>query len=70
MKKIKVLIEFKDIHSKELYEVDSVLEVSEERLEEMKKNLSKYKSEFFKEVKQRKRKQKKEEVDSTEEEGA
>lgn len=68
MKKFQVLKEFKDIHSQEKYKVDSVQEVSDERFEEIQKNLSKYDGEFIKEIKQRKRKKKAE--DSTEEEGA
>lgn len=68
MKKFQVLKEFKDIHSQEKYKVDSVQEVSDERFEEIQKNLQKYDGEFIKEIKQRKRKKKAE--DSTEEEGA
>lgn len=68
MKKFEVLKEFKDIHSKETYKVDSVQEVSDERFKEIQKNLQKFDGEFIKEIKQRKRKKKAEQP--SEEEGA
>lgn len=68
MKKFEVLKEFKDIHSQEKYKVDSVQEVSNERFEEIQKNLQKFDGEFIKEIKQRKRKKKAEQP--SEEEGA
>ena len=68
MKKFEVLKEFKDIHSKEVYKVSSVQEVSDERFEEIQKNLAKHDGEFIKEIKQRKRKKKAEQP--SEEEGA
>lgn len=66
--KIKVMKDFKDIHSQELYKADSTIEVSKERYEEMKQNLDKYDGEFLKEIKQRKARKKKEVA--SEEEGA
>ncbi|MFD2829230.1 hypothetical protein [Corticicoccus populi] len=66
--KIKVLNDFKDIHSQQLYKADSTIEVSKERYDEMKQNLAKYDGEFLKEIKQRKARKKKEVA--SEEEGA
>nr|DAJ36327.1 MAG TPA: hypothetical protein [Caudoviricetes sp.]DAK47872.1 MAG TPA: hypothetical protein [Caudoviricetes sp.]DAN32080.1 MAG TPA: hypothetical protein [Caudoviricetes sp.] len=50
--KIKVLKEFQDIHTSHLYEEGDVVEVSEERYEEMTKNLSAYDYEYIEEVKE------------------
>lgn len=50
--KIKVLKEFQDIHTSHLYEEGDVVEVSEERYEEMRKNLSAYDYEYIEEVKE------------------
>lgn len=68
MKKFKVIKEFKDVHSGEKYKVDSIVEVSDERFEEIQGNLSKHDDEFIQEVKPRKSKKKAEQP--TEEEGA
>ena len=48
--KIKILKEFRDIHTSHLYEEGDVIEVSEERYEEMTKNLSEYDYKYIKEV--------------------
>ena len=48
--KIKVLKEFQDIHTSHLYEEGDVVEVSEERYEEMTKNLSEYDYKYIEEV--------------------
>nr|DAD65031.1 MAG TPA: hypothetical protein [Caudoviricetes sp.]DAI04143.1 MAG TPA: hypothetical protein [Caudoviricetes sp.]DAX76556.1 MAG TPA: hypothetical protein [Caudoviricetes sp.] len=48
--KIKVLKEFQDIHTSHLYGEGDVVEVSEERYEEMRKNLSAYDYEYIEEV--------------------
>lgn len=50
--KIKVLKEFQDIHTSHLYEEGDVIEVSDERYEEMRKNLSAYDYEYIEEVKE------------------
>lgn len=68
LKKFKVLKEFKDIHSGDKYQVDSTVEVSDERFTEIQANLSNYDDKFIKEVKPRKSKKKAEQP--TEEEGA
>lgn len=68
MKKFKVLKEFKDIHTGDKYQVDSTVEVTNERFEEIQGNLSNYDDEYIKEVKPRKSKKKAEQP--TEEEGA
>lgn len=68
MKKFKVLKEFKDIHTADKYQVDSTVEVTNERFEEIQGNLSNYDDEYIKEVKPRKSKKKAEQP--TEEEGA
>lgn len=67
MKKFKVLKEFKDIHTGDKYQVDSTVEVTNERFEEIQGNLSNYDDEYIKEVKPRKRKKAEQ---PTEEEGA
>ena len=48
--KIKILKEFRDIHTSHLYEEGDVIEVSEERYEEMTKNLSEYDYKYIEEV--------------------
>lgn len=48
--KIKVLKEFQDIHTSHLYEEGDVIEVSDERYEEMTKNLSEYDYKYIEEV--------------------
>lgn len=48
--KIKILKEFRDIHTSHLYEVGDVVEISEERYEEMTKNLSEYDYKYIEEV--------------------
>lgn len=68
LKKFKVIKEFKDIHSGDKYIVDSTVEVSDERFEEIQANLSKHDDEYIQEVKPRKSKKKAEQP--TEEEGA
>ena len=68
LKKFKVLKEFKDIHTGDKYQVDSTVEVTNERFEEIQGNLSNYDDEYIKEVKPRKSKKKAEQP--TEEEGA
>lgn len=67
MKKFKVLKEFKDIHTGDKYQVDSTVEVSDERFAEIQGNLSKHDDEYIKEVKPRKKKKAEQ---PTEEEGA
>lgn len=68
MKKFKVTKRFKNIHTNEFYEVDTIHEVTDERFEEIQANLSKHDEEYIKEVKPRKSKKKAEQP--TEEEGA
>jgi hypothetical protein len=70
LKKFEVLKEFKDIHSQELYKLDSVHEVSDERFKEMTENLKQFDGEFIKEIKPKRKPRKKKAEDSTEEEGA
>lgn len=48
--KIKILKEFRDIHTSHLYEEGDIIEVSEERYEEMSKNLSEYDYKYIEEV--------------------
>lgn len=48
--KIKILKEFRDIHTSHLYEEGDIIEVSEERYEEMTKNLSEYDYKYIEEV--------------------
>lgn len=48
--KIKILKEFRDIHTSHLYEEGDIIEVSEERCEEMTKNLSEYDYKYIEEV--------------------
>ncbi len=48
--KIKILKEFRDIHTSHLYEEGDIIEVSEERYEEMTKNLSEYDYKYIGEV--------------------
>jgi hypothetical protein len=48
--KIKVLKEFQDIHTSHLYEEGDIIEVSDERYEEMTKNLSEYDYKYIEEV--------------------
>lgn len=46
----KVLKRFKDIHSKELHEIDSTIELTKERFEEVVDNLSQYEGPFLEPV--------------------
>jgi hypothetical protein len=48
--KIKILKEFRDIHTSHLYEEGDIIEISEERYEEMTKNLSEYDYKYIEEV--------------------
>ena len=48
--KIKILKEFRDIHTSHLYEEGDIIEVSEERYEEITKNLSEYDYKYIEEV--------------------
>lgn len=48
--KIKVLKEFQDIHTSHLYQEGDIIEVSDERYEEMTKNLSEYDYKYIEEV--------------------
>ena len=48
--KIKILKEFRDIHTSHLYEEGDTIEVSEERYEEITKNLSEYDYKYIEEV--------------------
>lgn len=50
MEYYKVLKRFKDIHSKELYEIDSTIELTKERFEEAIENLSQYEGTFLEPV--------------------
>jgi len=50
LQKYKVLQDFRDIHTKEIYKKDSVIELSDERAELAIKNLKKYKGEFLKRI--------------------
>jgi hypothetical protein len=48
--KIRILREFADIHTSQLYSVGDVLEVSEKRYEEMLENLSAYGEDFLEKI--------------------
>ena len=48
--KIRILREFADIHTSQLYSVGDVLEVSEKRYEEMLGNLSEYGEDFLEKI--------------------
>ena len=48
--KIRILREFADIHTSQLYSVGDVLEVSEKRYEEMLENLSEYGEDFLEKI--------------------
>lgn len=50
MAKYKVLQRFKDVYTKELYEENQVIEMSEKRAEEAIKNLKKYDGEFLERI--------------------
>jgi len=47
----KVLREFKDIHTKDLYKVDSTIEITKERADEIEANLSRLGGGFIEPVK-------------------
>lgn len=48
--KIRILREFEDIHTSQLYSVGDVLEVLEKRYEEMLENLSEYGEDFLEKI--------------------
>lgn len=48
--KIRILREFADIHTSQLYSVGDVLEISEKRYEEMLENLSEYGDDFLEKI--------------------
>ena len=48
--KIRILREFADIHTSQLYSVGNVLEVSEKRYKEMLENLSEYGEDFLEKI--------------------
>lgn len=48
--KIRILREFEDIHTSQLYSVGDVVEVSEKRYEEMLENLSEYGDDFLEKI--------------------
>ena len=48
--KIRILREFADIHTSQLYSVGDEFEVSEERYEEMLENLSEYGKDFLEKI--------------------
>ena len=48
--KIRILREFADIHTSQLYSVGDVLEVSEKHYEEMLENLSEYGEDFLEKI--------------------
>ena len=50
MAKYKVLQTFRDIHTKEIYEKDSVIDMTVKRAEEAIKNLKEYDGEFLKRI--------------------
>ena len=51
MAQYKVLKEFKDIHTKDLYKVDSTIEITKERADEIEANLSRLGGGFIEPVK-------------------
>ncbi|WP_430610677.1 hypothetical protein IGL01_000732 [Enterococcus sp. DIV0340] len=51
MEQYKVLKEFKDIHTEELYKVGSTIEITKERADEIENNLSRYGGGFIEPVK-------------------
>ncbi len=51
MAQYKVLREFKDIHTKDLYKVDSTIEITKERADEIEANLSRLGGGFIEPVK-------------------
>lgn len=54
MAKYKVLKQFRDVHTKEVYEENQVIEMSEKRAEEAIKNLEKYDGEFLERIENKK----------------
>lgn len=51
MAQYKVLKEFKDIHTKDLYKIDSTIEITKERADEIEANLSRLGGGFIEPVK-------------------
>lgn len=51
MAQYKVLREFKDVHTKDLYKVDSTIEITKERADEIEANLSRLGGGFIEPVK-------------------
>lgn len=51
MAQYKVLKEFKDVHTKDLYKVDSTIEITKERADEIEANLSRLGGGFIEPVK-------------------
>lgn len=54
MAKYKVLQSFRDIHTKEVYKKDDVIEMTVKRAEEAIKNLEKYDGEFLERIENKK----------------
>lgn len=60
MAKYKVLQTFRDIHTKQVYEKDSVIDITVKRADEAIKNLKKYDGEFLERIEERQDKEKEE----------